>query len=1222
MSSELYDTDPGVIEISPATDTEASISSRIVTPDERQTLRRLAQSLHDELKPRCVAVFRYDAAVRRRTLCSFVEQNDAAANVMHAPLLDADLERAMIASMQSVTGSVDWEDACDSAAVLLVPISDHEALLGVACVWSHHGSATFSTDQITRASMRCRAVGAELQQATQRRRLRALNELGRALALTHDVSELYNRVFECARQVLELDLFSIALHDRRTGTIDFPLIATDQGEVLSPASTEIHEGPISQVLASGQSLRYQNASERAPGLMQVHAEPRDRIESSIHVPLGTSTGVFGVISTQSAYPDAYSDTDLETLDAIALQTSIALENARLETSSCRRAEAMSLLRRLSDSLTGLPSVDDTCSTVDREVSDMLALDALLVARLDRDNGERKPDILYTRTSPGLDPAFLAEAVDSHAASLIADARPRVVFPDDREQCSASIALIPMFLGERVTGLLALARAETLVWSDDDFELVETVASIAARAIDTARAHERIERESNNRSRVVEWQRSVVQSGEALAHTWNVELVIDTVATHLERLLPHRSLAIYVVDDEPDQLTAIRVRDLGLPVDVSMTITIGQGIVGTAVLDDTPLLSNNALLDEHSSFSRIIPTGAAERENLMAAPLTVGGGTIGAVAISRECPQPFTEEDFQLFTTLIPQLALVIHTSRLMARDHAIYRGTVRALTGMIDAKEPMTRGHSERVARYARDIARELNLPAADQDAIELAALLHDIGKVGVPDDILSKPGPLNESERAIMMEHAALGAEILSGARAREIDRLVPLIRHHHEWYQGGGYPDGLSGDDIPLGAAIIGVADAFDTMTTNRPYRNAMPVAEALEEARRYAATQFHPLAVDALTSTIETSSLSVDGFPGFTIAPAVSHITPVDVRPVSVLYRIAREIASIGDVDGFLNKTVRIISEELRYPNVSILLPFGDDLHLLVRADVAEAGTETIVGRLVPIDNSICGWVLRNATVVNVNDTTRDPRFFPQGIDHVRSELAAPLTVDGSAIGVLNVESSRPNAFTSLDERLLVAIASQIAPAVQLAQVHDDIKRAAQRDGLTGIYNHAAFFSRLEELLNDGERVAVFIFDVEGLKRVNDTAGHLAGDAALRRIAATLDLETRPQDLVARYGGDEFAVIVTDVDEQTAVEMAKRLQAAVKRLTWGPGAEHLSISVGVAVSGRDGTKATDLVSIADQRMYDVRRVERGSGRSHSNRRDYRAEVDQMLQESHQSR
>jgi putative nucleotidyltransferase with HDIG domain len=218
-----------------------------------------------------------------------------------------------------------------------------------------------------------------------------------------------------------------------------------------------------------------------------------------------------------------------------------------------------------------------------------------------------------------------------------------------------------------------------------------------------------------------------------------------------------------------------------------------------------------------------------------------------------------EAGFQLLSTA----TLVILLYRLMRRHLAAPVGQAGALLQLLseltDAREHAVFGHSERVGAISRALAAALGLPDEQVERIAYAGLLHDIGKVGVPDHVLRKPGVLDDEERRVMMSHAELGAGIVG--HAGPLAQLAPFIRHHHEWWDGGGYPDGLAGEAIPLGACIVAVADAFDTMTTGRPYRPALSLEEALGELERRAGTQFHPRVVAAVRTALPETA----GVPG---------------------------------------------------------------------------------------------------------------------------------------------------------------------------------------------------------------------------------------------------------------------------------------------------------------------------------------------------------------------
>ncbi len=189
--------------------------------------------------------------------------------------------------------------------------------------------------------------------------------------------------------------------------------------------------------------------------------------------------------------------------------------------------------------------------------------------------------------------------------------------------------------------------------------------------------------------------------------------------------------------------------------------------------------------------------------------------------------------------------LTLDGARLFEDLQASYLGTVRALSAAIDAKDPYTRGHSGRVVKYCQMIAAGLGYSESETEVIKIAAYLHDIGKIGIDEQILLKPYKLNTHEYDLVKRHASISAKILT--RVAFLQRMIPIVRHHHEHYDGRGYPHGLSGEDIPIGARIICVADSFDAMISDRPYRPALSTRQAFDELRRCSGSQFDPQIVD---------------------------------------------------------------------------------------------------------------------------------------------------------------------------------------------------------------------------------------------------------------------------------------------------------------------------------------------------------------------------------------
>ncbi len=232
-------------------------------------------------------------------------------------------------------------------------------------------------------------------------------------------------------------------------------------------------------------------------------------------------------------------------------------------------------------------------------------------------------------------------------------------------------------------------------------------------------------------------------------------------------------------------------------------------------------------------------------------------------------------------------ALPLYTTRLAYHNFVemreMFTQTITALAGAVDKRDPYTSKHSWRVKEIAGDIGRVMRLGDADLEALEWGGLLHDVGKIGVPDNVLLKQERLNREERMLMNAHPVLGAQII--APVSRLSRELPIIRHHHEWYNGSGYPDRLIGDEIPLLARILHVADAFEAMTAQRPYRMTPLTSEqALGELRKFAGVQFDPKVVDAFVKTDWVAGVSD---PGGTAQP----------RPIPLIAQHANRIASVA-------------------------------------------------------------------------------------------------------------------------------------------------------------------------------------------------------------------------------------------------------------------------------------------------------------------------------------
>jgi putative nucleotidyltransferase with HDIG domain len=246
--------------------------------------------------------------------------------------------------------------------------------------------------------------------------------------------------------------------------------------------------------------------------------------------------------------------------------------------------------------------------------------------------------------------------------------------------------------------------------------------------------------------------------------------------------------------------------------------------------------------------------------ILTVPLKTRGGVIGVLQLLNPVgKEAFSEDDVRRMRLFAGPLAQALDNARLYAAQQRLYVETVTALAEAVEKRDPYTGGHLYRVVAYSVLLGRELGLDSDTLESLALGATLHDIGKIGVPDDVLLKPARLEPEEAVVMQRHTVDGAEIVS--RIESLREIVPIVRSHHERIDGRGYPDGLAGDEIPLPARIVAVADTFDAMTSSRPYRDALPLETAADEIRKHAGVQHCPTVVAAFRTLFGDGRFTVE-------------------------------------------------------------------------------------------------------------------------------------------------------------------------------------------------------------------------------------------------------------------------------------------------------------------------------------------------------------------------
>jgi diguanylate cyclase (GGDEF)-like protein/putative nucleotidyltransferase with HDIG domain len=547
--------------------------------------------------------------------------------------------------------------------------------------------------------------------------------------------------------------------------------------------------------------------------------------------------------------------------------------------------------------------------------------------------------------------------------------------------------------------------------------------------------------------------------------------------------------------------------------------------------------------------------------------------------------------------------------------------TIEALALAIEAKDQTTHDHLQRVRIYAIEVAKELGMTGTELEALHAAALLHDIGKLAVPEHIISKPGRLTPEEFEKMKIHTVVGAEILE--RVRFPYPVVPIVRAHHEKWDGSGYPYGLKGAEIPIGARILSAVDYLDALASDRQYRRAMPLDEVMTRLNAESGKSFDPKVVDVLKrryKTLENLALAKSAEDGNLIlstdfkitrgpAPAAGFenatVSDTPGREATFLSSIAaarQEAQSLFELSQdlgaslSLGETLSVFSVKLKmtvpYDAIAIYIRRGDEL---IPEYVNGDNYRLFASLRIPVGHGLSGWVAQNKKPIVNGNPSVEPGYLndPDKFSTLRSALALPLEGVAGVIGVLALYRAEKDAFTSDHLRILLAVSGKMALAIENALKYQQAESSATTDYLTGLPNARSLFLQLDRELarckRDNLSLTLMVCDMNGFKKINDRFGHLEGNRVLRLFAQALKDSCREYDYVARMGGDEFVVIAPGLPADAAAKKVEQIRPLARQAGFDVcGEEILSLSVGMAVSPDDGNDAEQLLTQADRRMY----------------------------------
>jgi len=584
--------------------------------------------------------------------------------------------------------------------------------------------------------------------------------------------------------------------------------------------------------------------------------------------------------------------------------------------------------------------------------------------------------------------------------------------------------------------------------------------------------------------------------------------------------------------------------------------------------------------------------------------------------------------------------LVLPPVYLMYRSYRLYLGkledekrhaeqvsglhlrTIEALALAIEAKDHTTHEHLQRVRVYAMELAKDLGLSADETEALRAASVLHDIGKLAVPEHIVSKPGKLTPEEFEKMKIHPIIGAEILEQVEFPY--PVVPIVRSHHEKWDGSGYPSGLKGEAIPIGARILAAVDCLDALASDRQYRRALPLDEAMAQIKGDAGKSFDPRVVEILEKRyVEleklahdqplrlTAKLSKDVKVERGLAPAAGFAEPEQPiqhefeprrdylssiaaarQEAQALFELSHDLGTSLSLDDTLSMLSVRLKRLVPYDSMAVYLMKGE---FMVPVFVSGDNFRLFSSLNIPVGQGLSGWVGQNNKPILNGNPSVEPGYLndPMKYSTLRSALAVPLEGASSVVAVMALYRARPDAFTKDHLRILLAIGSKLGFTIENALKYQVAEDSATTDYLTGLPNARSLFVHLDGEIARCQRsntpLAVFVTDLDGFKQVNDRMGHLQGNRLLQMFAAFLKDSCREYDYPARMGGDEFVIVAPGLHPEAAAEMVERVEAIVTHIGktfCGDGS--LSVSIGHAFHPADGSNAEELLSSADRRMY----------------------------------